>query len=263
MIKPLTIKAGAIGLSLAVLALWVFPVFWYSASDATARMVWLAEQTQVAGWNYEEIPVSESAEATLVADRLVSGQFTNGDQVRMHVFSAKRYAEKENNIGLFVHTPDRCWTEAGWKVEPVQPTVATVDVHGILMQFERRIYVQANQRELVYFGGLVGGQALPYRLDHNMSVGMKYAITRADSKTGAKLRASDSLFWRRVWDSFASRRPLFGPKQFIRVSTSVRDRSVEEGDASLLAFIPQWLVLAEYQQELQAWMREVDTKKPR
>jgi hypothetical protein len=254
--KWLPIKAGAVGLSILVLALWVFPAFWYAASDPKAKMVWLAEQTQVAGWNYEEMPVAKSAESVLVADQLISGQFTRGEagnRERVQVFSAKRYAEKENNIGLFVHTPDRCWTQAGWRFEPVQPDMVTLTVHGIPILFERRIFVQAGERELVYFGGMVGGQPLPYRLDHNLSVGMKYAINTASRGTGTAYRASDTLFWRRVWDSFTSRRPLLGPKQFVRVSTSVRERSIDEADALLQAFIPLWLQAADYQEELERW----------
>lgn len=248
-------KWSVVGFALVILALWLFPLAWYTSTDRQAQMVWLTEKIQLDGWQYEELPVTKSAEAVLVADRLVSGQFSRDTRDRIQVFSAKRYTEKENHIGLFVHTPDRCWTESGWKLEPATPTLVTVQVHGISLQLERRIFVRPGQRELVYFGGMVGGQPVPYRLDHNMSVGMKYASSQGDSKTGAKLRASDSLFWRRVWESFASRRPLLGPKQFVRVSASLLDRDISEADRLLQEFLPQWLTAVDYQSELNQWQK--------
>jgi hypothetical protein len=63
----------------------------------------------------------------------------------------------------------------------------------------------------------------------------------------------DSKLWGRVWDSFKSRRPLLGPKQFIRVSTTVQAGQLEKGDDRLKGFLGQWLVRDDYLQEIEAW----------
>src|SRR5438034_1055855 len=107
--------------SLSILLCWSFPHFWYTKVDTRQKRVWFAEQTNIVGWQYQEVPVAESAESALVADRLVNGEFSKSDGKPIRVFSAKRFREKENEIGLFVHTPDRCWTETGWELEAVFP----------------------------------------------------------------------------------------------------------------------------------------------
>jgi hypothetical protein len=213
----------------------------------------MSEQTNLPGWTFRSVPVNKAAESILVADRLINGEFSGPRGWLVRVFSAKRYIESQNEIGLFVHTPDRCWTEAGWRLEPVQPDYREVLIHGVPILFERRIFSSGSERELVYFGGLVGGQPLPYRLDHNLSVGMRHALRLAQDTTGATLRASDKRFWQRVWDSFIARRPLIGPKQFLRVSTPLADIEVAQADSLLVDFLSHWLKPVAYQKELQEW----------
>ena len=240
-------------LSFLVLALWQFPRFWYTKTDAALGRHWLSESTNITGWTFREIPVSKAAEAVLVADRLTSGEFTSPDGKTVRVFSAKRYAESGNEIGLFVHTPDRCWTESGWTMSPVQPEYRELDVHGIRLRLERRVFVAGAQSELVYFAGLVAGQPLPYRLDHNLSVGMKHALRVAKDGTGTTLRASDRRFWGRIWEAFVARRPLNGPKQFIRVSTAAANGELDTADQVLERFLPEWLASVDYEKEIAAW----------
>jgi hypothetical protein len=234
-------------LSLTVLVLWLFPLLWYTKPSPDKAYVWLEEQTEIDGWEYNDVPVAKAAESLLVADDLENGTFTNRTGAIVRVFSAKRYTENQNQIGLFVHTPDRCWTEAGWKLEPVTPQVIELEVHDVRMQFERRIFHANGQAELVYFCGLVGGQPVPYRLDHNLSVGMKYQFAEKDAQTGTALRATDNRLWTRVWESFLSRSPLLGPKQFIRISTPVQGDSLQEADRRLERFLPKWLKPIEYE----------------
>ncbi len=251
---PILITAA---LGILVAALWAFPGVWYTRSDQSLNPVWLSERTNLTGWTFKAIPVADSAEKLLVADRTVSGEFDQPETQRsVQVFSAKRYTAKPYDIGLFVHTPDRCWTQAGWEFEPVVPDSVEVAVHGVKMIFERRIFVAGGHRELVYFGGLVGGQPLPYRLDHNLSVGMKYAVNEAARKSGAMgagLRATDKRFWERIWDAFKARRPILGPKQFIRISTEVAGGDWVSADALLQSFLEPWLTPVDYETELHAW----------
>jgi len=251
--RPAWIVTAA--LSVAVLALWLFPRCWYNYAGNNQHFFWLAPPTNVAGWTFAEVPVAKTAEAALAADQLVSGEFGSANQGRVKVFCANRHTENQNDIGLFAHTPDRCWTESGWKLEPATPDAVIVDIQGVRVQFERRIFVSSTQRELVYFGGLVGGQPLPYRLDHNLSVGMRYALRAAGERSGTTLRASDKRFWTRVWDSFASRSPLLGPKQFIRISTSIQGDDVARADALMRDFTVRWLQPVDYQSELRNWKK--------
>jgi hypothetical protein len=232
----------------AIVLLWVFPSLWYT-QRSSEKGSWLAEQQQIDGWRYEAIPVAQAAESALVADRLVNGEFENPQGAKVRVFSAKRYQEKANEIGLFIHTPDRCWSQAGWKVEPADPQVVEVEVHGIRIPFERRIFTSPVQRELVYFAGMIGGQPLPYRLDHHLSIAMRQGQGKDVDGTGTTLRASDSRFWVRLWDSFLSRRQLLGAKHFLRISTPV-GADVAASDERLREFLPKWLKPTDYATEL-------------
>lgn len=227
----------------AVVVLFLFPRLWYTRTDATQAAQWLSEQTNAPGWRYSEISVDKSAERLLVADKLVNGEFTRqkgGDAV-VRVFGARRVKEDPKEIGLFVHTPDRCWVQAGWGLESVDEDHVEVDLHGRRVLFERRIFGSHGQRELVYFAGLVGGQTLPYRLDHNYSVSRRVLQEGEKNRTIGANRWNDTLLWKRVWDAFASRRPLLGPKQFVRISTSVAGGDEERADKLLREFLPMWL----------------------
>jgi hypothetical protein len=247
---------GIAGLGVLVVLLWVFPRLWYRGSDPGQTYVWLKETNQIPGWKHKDIPVAEAAEKLLSADQLICGEYQRDSGTeRVMVFSAKRFSEHANDIGLFVHTPDRCWTQAGWKHEATDPDHVEVDIRGVRMVFERRVFVAGGraERELVYFGGLVGGQPLPYRLDHNLSVGQRHALGKARDRTGTTLRASDRLLWTRVWDAFVHRRALLGPKQFLRVSTSIGAGDPAAGDRLLVEMLGRWLSPVDYQAELNAW----------
>ena len=245
-------------LAVALVVLWAFPSVWYTRSDSQLKPVWLSERTNIVGWTSRKIPVAESAERVLVADRTVSAEFSNQDRpCTVCVFSAKRYSTKSHDIGLFTHTPDRCWTQGGWRLEPIAPDSVSLTLHGVPIVFERRLFVGGEKRELVYFGGLVGGQPLPYRLDHNLSVGVKYALDKAAQESGTMgfgMRAVDKVFWQRIWDAFLARRQILGPKQFIRVSTSVVGSDFESGDRLLQSFLEAWLEPVDYETELEAWL---------
>ncbi len=236
-----------VALASLVVAIWVFPRFWYSRVDPASATQWLDARTNVAGWKYRAVAVDQSAERLLVADRLENGEFLAESKDRwerdpVRVFAAWRLKEDPREIGLFVHTPDRCWVQSGWDIEASAPEVVTVPVHGRELAFERRIFANRGHRELVYFTGLVAGQTLPYRLDHNLSVSRRVVakgVGEAERITKAN-RWNDSLLWRRVVESFLSRRPLLGPKQFLRISTPL-DGGEAEADRRIREFLPRWL----------------------
>lgn len=235
---------------LVVLALWGFPALWYTQAGSGER-VWFAERMEVPGWTFEEVPISEAAERMLVADRTVNGEFRDGSGGAVRVFSAKRYVEDPNEIGLFVHTPDRCWTEGGWRIVPIEPQVEELTLHGTRLVVERRLFQLGGNKELVYFCGLVDGQVLPYRLDHNLSAGARRAMKSSEATRGMVRRASDGHFWSRLWSTFESRRRLAGAKQFIRISTPVRGEDLGAGDERLKGFLAEWLVPGNYGEELE------------
>jgi len=246
-VVALILFSGVIG------TLWAFPSFWYANRRTNADYAWFAEQTQIAGWEHRKVPIGKSAEAILVADRIVNGEFSQPDGRNVLVYSAKRYLEKENEIGLFSHTPDRCWTATGWKIDPAEPSFIKVPVDGIEILFERRIFVAGMQRQLVYFGALVGGKPLPYRIDQYLVASTKRKDgVRGDSE-GTWQRLKQPRLWSWAWDSFINRTPLSGPQQFFRVSTPIRGSNVAEADDLLMQFLPQWLVRTEYASEFAAW----------
>jgi hypothetical protein len=238
-------------LAATMTALWAFPSVWYTKRTSD-KVYWFREAEEVAGWSYTSEPIDKAAEALLVGDRMVNGEFVAPDRTAIRVFSAKRYKEKANEIGLFVHTPDRCWTQVGWKIDMVAPDVLEIELHGIRIPVERRVFVHQTHRELVYFAGLVGGEPLPYRLDHHLSVARRYQVKERMDKSGAALRASDGQFWGRLWDSFTNRRQLLGPKHFIRISTPIRG-DISEADRKLQEFLPLWLTPIEYAIEESEW----------
>src|SRR5215213_9341645 len=92
-------------LSCLLLALWCLPAVWYT-NNATSERVWFSERNQINGWTFEAVPIGQAAERALVADRTVNGEFRNAAGEAVRVFSAKRFTENPNEIGLFVHTPD-------------------------------------------------------------------------------------------------------------------------------------------------------------
>ncbi len=256
--KPEPVKANSIAFSvslfsLAVLLVWFFPSFWFTHTDSGQGYFWLAEQTNVVGWQYRIAPISKTAEEFLVADRLMNGDFTANDGTVIRVFSAKRYAREENEIGLFSHTPDRCWTAVGWKLEPTAPEVVEVPVHGLNLKFERRVFRAAEQRELVYFGALVGGQPLPYRLDQFLASAQQQSAGPSRDETGTMNRIKQARLWSWIGESFINRRPLTGPQQYIRISVSLRENSLDKGDALLVDFLSLWLLPVDYRRELAQW----------
>jgi hypothetical protein len=245
-------------LAVAVAGLWLFPRFWYNQTGE-GRMRWLSERTEVAGWIYKAIPVDESAEKILVADRMFSAQYTNSAGHEIHVFSAKRYDEKANEIGLFIHTPDRCWVEAGWRCDAeADPTFTQIDLDGAPVIVERRIFELKGRQELVYFFGMQDGRALPYRLDHYLSTSRRFSA-HGDKKREL-VRASDLHFWERLWESFKSRRAVRGPKQFVRLSTMLGAEEVGAADERLERFLKEWLAPADFAAEKAEWLADANTK---
>lgn len=242
------------GFSLLVLGLWAFPAFWYRPPNVDAEyFAWLEEQTNVPGWRFSSTPVGKAAESILVADRLFNGEFSRSDGAIVQAYGAKRYIEKENEIGLFSHTPDRCWTAIGWSIEPASPDHIETEIHGLHMILERRIFTARDKRQLVYFGAVVGGKALPYRLDQYMSAASQPSYVGKGDTSGTWRRLAQTRLWGWAWESFVNRTPLAGPQQFIRISTPISGVDSTAADRMLKEFLPQWLKPVRYRAEFDFW----------
>ncbi|HEY9175911.1 MAG TPA: hypothetical protein VI136_26825 [Verrucomicrobiae bacterium] len=246
--------------------LWAFPAYWYRGAAKDAQFLWLSEQTNVAGWTFKDIPIGEAAEAVLVGDRSVNGEFSSGDAARViRVFSIKRYLQKENEIGLFSHTPDRCWTGAGWKIELIKPESLECQIHGLAVRFERRLFVHEEMKELVYFGAIAGGKALPYRLDQYLTASLERTEKAKRDQETTLFRLRSGRMWGWTWDSFVHRTAFGGPQQFIRISTPVGGSvgflrsaapthdELRQADKRLQDFLPRWLLPVDYTQEYNEW----------
>lgn len=240
-------------LTVIVLLLWWLPRFWYTGWAAGSSFRWFQTATNLPGWQYTAIPISKTAEAFLVADRLENGQLTGPERQEVSIYSAKRYVEKENEIGLFSHTPDRCWTEAGWKLEPQAPDFVELEVHGLRLLLERRVFGINGRRELVYFTAVVGGKPLPYRLNQYHRVGQKMGGGVGNDSVNTLQRLLQARLWGWAWESFCKRAPLGGPQQFVRLSTPIGIDGIPGAEARLRRVLPLWLQPGDYTAELAAW----------
>ena len=233
-------------------SLWAFPAAWYTKTGPD-KFVWLTERTNVTDWTFHPTPIGKSEEAALTADVTEAGEFTRGSE-QVQVFAAKRFSNDPNEIGLFVHTPDRCWAESGWKFKSAAPDVVELDLHGVKAVCERRVFTwRSGEEMLVYFFGLSSGQTLPYRLDHNLSIGQKQQVNAEARSVGARSRTVDPKLWGRIWDCFQSQRQIVGPKQFFRIATPLYRSNEKAGDERIQQVLSQWLQPGEFQPEAAAF----------
>jgi len=237
--------------SLLVAIVWSFPMFWFTKSGPE-NPIWLLEQTNLSGWTYNPTPVSKVEEASLKADKTDAGIFSKNLNT-VQVFSAKRFSNDPNEIDLFGHTPDRCWTEAGWRIQPILPETVTLELDGVKVPFERRVFVwKTGQKILVYFTGLNAGQPLPYRLDHHLSLAQKKAF-QSDGYSSFLTRNSNPDNLRYIWQVFISRRQIVGPKHFFRLATEFVGEHDTSADQRLQEILPLWLKSGDIKLEAAQW----------
>ena len=98
--------------------------------DQSRERFWFSSKSEVTGYDFVDHPIGDAMERRLVADETFNGQFLDASDNAILAFIAKRHSESINEIGLFVHTPDRCWTEGGWKIQPIQPDYVEVEVQA-------------------------------------------------------------------------------------------------------------------------------------
>ena len=133
-------------------------------------------------------------------------------------------------------------------IENVEPFFQEIEIHGIEMLLERRVFRFGLRRELAYFGALVGGEALPYRMDQYLGAGLKKHPNALGDHGGALGRLVDLRVWSWALESFVRRTRLAGPQQLIRVSTPI-EGSIDAADARLRSVLNLWLKLVPYEDE--------------
>ena len=243
-------------LSLLLLLLWRFPDYWYASEWDDS--VWFGEQENVDGWEYSALSVNKAAESILAADKTTHGEFRrSGGRDVVSVFSAKRFVEKWDEGSLFSHTPDRCWTGIGMKILPESPFFIETKLHGIHLILERRIFAFERNRELVYFGAIVGGES--YRLDQFLDFEMNRQNPgdRLGVFRGIMERLLNSRIWSKSIESFLNRDRFIGPQHMFRVSTSVQG-SLDSAEDRLKKILKNWLIPASYQDELGEFLLKDD-----
>lgn len=247
---------GVFVLSLSLLLLWQFPDYWYASEWDDS--IWFGEQEDVDGWEYSERSVNKAAESILAADKTAHGEFRRSkEEDVVGVFSAKRFVEKWDEGSLFSHTPDRCWTGIGMKILPESPFFIEKILHGIPLILERRIFAFEGNRELVYFGAIVGGES--YRLDQFLDSEMNRQNPgdRLGVFRGIMERLLNSRIWSKSIESFLNRDRFIGPQHMFRVSTSVQG-SLDSAEDRLEKILEKWLVPASYQNERDAFLLQDD-----
>jgi len=100
----------------AVLLVWLFRVLVLSTDPQTGYF-WLTERNPCQVGNTRKRD-QRGGEAVLAADRIVTANFKAKPEWSSRSFS-KTLLGKGGD--MFSHTPDRCWTSVGWKLEPTAP----------------------------------------------------------------------------------------------------------------------------------------------
>ena len=251
-----TILTVVVSLIAVLAAAWVFPLVWYEKS--TGDFFWLSENSEMPGWRFEKVPISKEVAGMLNVDQTVDQIVTGKDNVQVRAFYIKNYAAKTGADSVFKHNPDVCWAGAGWKLISTQPEFVSVKIAGKDIGFERRCFSFQGQMQLVYFGALVGGDAVPYRMNYFKAM----SDSGAGSQAGQHLaRVTDLRFWDTILNSFRSRKSLQGPSHFIRVSTSVTPDDMGRGDQVLSSFLMDWMRQGSFKDEFEAANSKAEIEK--
>ncbi len=114
------------------------------------------------------------------------------------------------------------------------------------------------KRELMYFGAIVGGKPLPYRLDQFLDSG----LGRKDSGdvAGTVGRLANARIWSWAFESFSNRTRLAGPQHMIRVSTPV-SKELDSAEVRLKEILEKWLVPISYREEWVQFQTRSDEQK--
>ncbi|MBM4077028.1 MAG: exosortase-associated EpsI family protein [Planctomycetes bacterium] len=159
-----SIKRG-IGLNLlftaGVCAAWS----WFNLSHPKPEgFLQFQTQTPPPGWSFQDIPLGSEVIATLATTNVINGIFSGPDGERIAVFMGNWNTDNRQDMRVLVHTPDLCWTSAGW--EPVACPIGestTILIGEQAVPFEMRVFrsPRDGQLELCVWSTLINGT--PYQ----------------------------------------------------------------------------------------------------
>lgn len=220
--------------SLTLIVVLILPSLWYNNKYPVGNKVDLNMfQRDIKGWTFKSVDIEDAIEKLIKSDKIVNGMYTNYEKhMEINLFVTEKISNDLNDFPecILSHTPDRCWPSVGWKVEEAVPNLTVIEFEDHSIIFERRIFSYNGIRQLVYFTGLLNGQQLPFRLNHN------YKNYRNDIY---KIFNEDVM--QRLTQTFKSRLTLKGKKNFIRFSTEI-NYGLKQTERDFSDFISSWFV---------------------
>lgn len=247
------------------LACILTPWWWFHSGEAdSVSRLRMAISSQVPGFSFTSVPVSNVELQTLATTNLMSGFYCPIPTIEMpgttanrpvsrnkiRVFAAEWEAQTGQDMLVVHHTPDVCWVGAGWTpISLGQPTQVLLELppggtgHGspsaVPLPFECRVFQPpgGGARELVLWCTLVGGQVLPEI--HLFPIATDNGAAERDTTSrmgpyGRRLAISH------LWQLLSRRIPAQSSKQFVRLSVPIQDSwgvAIEEARA----FAQQWI----------------------
>jgi hypothetical protein len=185
--------------------------------------------TNIPGWDYKPILLSTEAKKILATGDILNGTFFSHKGERLSVFLAEWKAGKHNSLDVVAHTPDICWSNAGW-ISTQSHYGDSIEMHFSErpIPFETRIFEEprGGTQEIAFWCTLVNGQIYSELNGFAPAETPKKNNQLSLNSTARRLSAGHFL-------NALSRRNLgAGTKQFLRISTEISKQT--QGELSLI-----------------------------
>lgn len=207
---------------------------WFNvAPPSSGARYRLSISTNISGWRFEPGSLNARVLETLGTTNLLNGTFHGPNGERISIFLGEWLAAGNHELSVVAHTPDVCWTSAGWT-----PSTAgygnsmDLAVAEETIPFEVRAFRPPNSgtEELTLWCTLVNGQ--PYReLDRYPLIESNLPESNAVASRSSRRLAASYLL-----NALKNRTAGSGEKQFIRLSVQ-KPRETRELPMTLQDFI--------------------------
>ncbi|MGF1530001.1 MAG: exosortase-associated EpsI family protein [Puniceicoccaceae bacterium] len=123
--------------------------------------------SSIRGWSVEDVPlgptenVANRSLQVLQFDDFVYRRFSRGQDF-FEIYAAYWGPSKMPMQKVASHTPDRCWTEAGWKVTDLAHDVEILGKENPLKPAQWRSFDISGTRQYVFFWHVVGDRLYDY-----------------------------------------------------------------------------------------------------
>jgi hypothetical protein len=182
-------------------------------------------RTNTPGWQYEPVPLSNEVTKILATTNLLNGILHGPQGERIAVFLGEWKADRAQELSVVAHTPDICWTRAGWTPTP-SPLGTSIELafREATIPFEVRTFrpPDGGPEELTLWCTLVNG--CPY----TETGPLPPAVLNATDNQLQVDTSSRRLLRSHLLNALKSRFSATGEKQFIRFSTKIIKNSVAE-----------------------------------